>query len=127
MGYRSQVGLCLTAQAYELFQKALAVLGADSKQAEVVRSLMAHADNEGHDAETGAHLWYWSYLKWYASYLDVSFIENFINTLEGEEYSFIRVGEDDDDSEIGGDFWDNPFDMYFSRGIDFDIPTAQAK
>ena len=124
MGYRSQVGFCLTAKGYELFQKKLSTLDAENTQAKEVRCLTTHADNEVHDAATGAHLWFWSWLKWYSEYKEVAFFEEVMAALDSEEYSFVRVGESDDDCEVSGSFWDNPFDMCLSRDIDFDIPQA---
>ena len=37
-----------------------------------------------------------------------------------DDYFFIRVGESDDDVEIRGGFWKNPFGMCLVRGIAFD-------
>lgn len=39
--------------------------------------------------------------------------------LEDEDFRFLRVGEDHDDTEVRGCFWENPFDMELLRGISF--------
>ena len=43
-----------------------------------------------------------------------------MNDLEYEDYYFIRVGEDNDDTDVRGGFWENPFGMCLVRGIAFD-------
>ena len=42
-----------------------------------------------------------------------------LKELDDEYYRFIRIGEEDDDTEMSGRFWNNPFDMYLTRGINF--------
>jgi hypothetical protein len=70
--------------------------------------------------ESGAVAYHWEYLKWYSDYDDVSFFESFMETLDGNDYLFIRLGKSDDDNEIEGSFWDNPFGMCMLRSISFD-------
>jgi hypothetical protein len=53
-------------------------------------------------------------------YEDVSFFENLLQELDHEDYYFIRLGEENDDTEVRGGFWDNPFCMSLVRGIAFD-------
>ena len=47
-------------------------------------------------------------------------MENFISGISAENYYFIRVGEDYEDTEVRGLFWDNPMDMRLAREIVFD-------
>jgi len=70
--------------------------------------------------ESGAVAWLWEHLKWYLEYEDVAFFESLMNDLEYEDYYFIRVGEDNDDTDVRGGFWENPFGMCLVRGIAFD-------
>ena len=72
------------------------------------------------DRESGAAAWHRESLKWYSDYEDVAFFENLLRDLEAEDYLFIRLGDSDDDVEIRGGFWDNPFGMCLMRGIGFD-------
>jgi hypothetical protein len=64
-----------------------------------------------------------SHLKWYPDFDDVSFFKSFMETLDDNDYLFIRLGESDDDSEIEGSFWGNPFGMCMLRSISFDDAT----
>ena len=40
-----------------------------------------------------------------------------LKELDDEDYRFIRIGEDYDDTEVMGSFWDNPFDFELTRGM----------
>ncbi len=40
-----------------------------------------------------------------------------MNCLEEDDYRFIRVGEDNDDTEVQGNYWDDPFDLTLCRNI----------
>jgi hypothetical protein len=134
MGYRSDVGLCLTAQAQELLAAELAeLIKADRAKSKTVIDLLNGAKIR-EDQESGAVSYYWENLKWYPDYDDVSFFESLMLCLERNSldarYYFIRIGESDDDIEIRGGFFDNPFGMYIVRGINFDdeaVCDAQGK
>ena len=47
----------------------------------------------------------------------MSFIENLLAELDWKDFLFIRIGEDYDDTEVRGDFWDNPFEIRLERSI----------
>ena len=87
-----------------------------------VKDLLNYPDAHFIDVNTGSELWYWTWLKWYVDYSDVSFIENTLQDMDAADYLFIRIGDDSDDNDIQGDFWENPFDMGFSRSIEFEKP-----
>lgn len=55
--------------------------------------------------------------KWYDDYEDVSFIMNIIDELKYEDFGFIRIGEDYDDVETKGAYWE--YEMYVHRSICF--------
>jgi hypothetical protein len=40
-----------------------------------------------------------------------------------ENYYFIRIGEENDDTEVRGCFWDNPFGFELSRGMTLSAPA----
>jgi len=120
MGYRSDVGLCLTGTGKTTLDARLAALEAGTEQTQNILDLLNGCRNKREDQDTGAAAWLWENLKWYSDYDDVAFIESLLHELDGEEYYFIRVGESDDDTEIQGFFWDNPFGMMLMRGIGFD-------
>lgn len=117
MGYRSDVALCLTQNGVSTLSKKLDNSNAETKN--LVTDLMEYPREHFKDADTGSEIWYWDMVKWYSEYPDVSFIENLISELDYTEYLFIRMGEDTDDNEIQGSYWDNPFGLHLSRTIDF--------
>ena len=118
MGYRSNVGLCLSKNGVSLLKQKLGKL--DWKTMSDVKDLLNYPDAHFIDVDTGCELWYWTWLKWYVDYPDVSFIENTLLDMDTEDFLFIRIGDDSDDNDIQGDFWENPFDMGFSRSIEFE-------
>jgi hypothetical protein len=120
MGYRSDVGLCLTKTGKEALDTRLAECGSNTEETRQIRRLLTSSGNRREDQDSGAVAWFWESLKWYGDYSDVAFIENLLRELDDEEYFFIRVGESDDDIEYRGGFQENPFGMCLMRGIGFD-------
>ena len=123
MGYRSEVGLCLAGPAQAKLEAGLLSLAngegtVKASEAEAIQQLFKAADHRKDEAD-GATAYHWPSLKWYPEYPEVGFVENFMATLEEDEYLFIRLGESDDDIETRGLFWDNPFQMSLSRSIVF--------
>lgn len=119
MGYRSNVALALTKEAVQKLN--VAITKADDEKSNAASQLLANPDKHLCDADTGAELWSWNAVKWYADYPDVAFVENFMAHIAGNEnYHFIRIGEDWDDSEVSGYFLDNPFDLHLIREVAFE-------
>ena len=55
-------------------------------------------------------------MKWYDSYTEVQQMETFLyNLLEDDTYLFLRIGEETDDMETQGHYWES--DMYIQRSI----------
>lgn len=121
MGYRSEVGLCLTSNAKQKLADALESLQeTNNENYKIVNSLFDGAVKR-EDKESGAVAYYWDAVKWYPDYEDVGFIEAFIRDLADiDDYYFLRIGEDNDDTECGGGYWENPFCMNLLRTINFD-------
>ncbi len=118
MGYRSEIGLCLTKEASFAFEEALFALKG-SKVYDEIQEFLDDAEFRLHE-ESGAVLYAWDWVKWYDhEFEDVIFIMKFINDLEHDDYLFIRVGESNDDTEEQGGFWENPFNMCLHRKISF--------
>lgn len=122
MGYRSDVALCLTRNGIETLVSELDKFSDETRQS--VNELLEYPKNHFTDPDTGSKMWFWDYLKWYQDYPDVAFIEDILSMLDESDYLFIRIGEDSDDNEIQGNYWDNPFGMYLSRTINFDANGA---
>lgn len=122
MGYRSDVGLCLSAEGMAELDKALATLDASNDYEADMKGYihdLFKPDLAKKDA-SGAAAWLWPDLKWYSDYEDVQFVETFLKSLDEDYYYFLRIGEDIDDTEEQGWFWDNPFGMRLERSIQFD-------
>ena len=120
MGYRSDVGLCLTDEGKKILDARLAELEPGTDRTKNIHDLLNVCRDKREDQESGAVAWLWEHLKWYTDYDDVAFIENLLRDMDEEDYFFIRVGESNDDTEIHGGFWDNPLGMGLVRGIAFD-------
>ena len=121
MGYRSDVGIALTKKGIATLQDKLASQDISEELRARVKELLAHADRHYTDAASGAEVWYWEWIKWYdcypVGYQDISFIMDALNELDDEDYRFIRIGEEYDDTEVSGEFWENPFDFELTRSM----------
>ncbi|MCL2123661.1 MAG: hypothetical protein FWH34_06175, partial [Desulfovibrionaceae bacterium] len=76
MGYRSDVGLCLTENGKKILDDKLAGLEAGTEKTRHIHELLNSPRDKREDSESGAVAWLWEYLKWYWDYDDVGFIEN---------------------------------------------------
>ncbi len=118
MGYRSDVGLALC-------KEAAAILKSMLKEAKVnERYLFDHADHHDVDDDSGDELWRWESVKWYDGYPEVDFVTNFLHELDPSSYLLVRVGEQYDDIELGGDYWTNAFGLDVARNIVTSISTG---
>lgn len=120
MGYRSDVGLCLSGEGKKILDEKLAALAPEADSTRYIHELLNHYRDKREDQESGDIAWLWEDLKWYDDHADVIFIETLLNDLDEQDFLFIRVGESDDDTEFRGRFWENPFDMRLLRGVAFD-------
>ena len=107
MGYRSEVVIVLSEEAKKLLEEKLESL--PDEEAENIESMFSCSDAH-FIHESGAELYHWTWVKWYNSYSEIAFIENFLNNLDDEDYYFMRIGEDLGDIELQGYFYDNPFE-----------------
>ena len=122
MGYYSDVALCLTRAGAEKLAAAVEARTGNTSDdfgSTAIRELIG-GEPAHRDVGTGTVAFCWSGVKWYSDFEGVAFVENFMADLEYTKYYFIRVGEDYDDIEVNGGFWDNPLGMRFARGITFD-------
>ena len=122
MGYRSDVALALTENGIKIFNQMLA--SSDAVVQYDVSHLMAFAKQHRCDAATKSECWLWHGVKWFAvdpsCYRDIHFIESVLNQLDETDYYFVRIGEDMDDNEIRGLWFDNPFAITLCREIVLD-------
>ncbi len=115
MGYRSDIGLCLSFEA----QQVLAQAQEASPHKTVIEKFIEQAQVTTHD-DTGTVVFHWEWTKWYSHFSNVAFFEELLSTLDHEEYLFIRIGETDDDIEHHGGYWENPLNMTLRREICFE-------
>ena len=116
MGYYSEVGLCLAPESAKALKEAIKSLPDDELRQEIsdlIESATLHTHPNGDIA------YWWNWLKWYQNFADIKFIMEFIWSLPNESYYFIRIGEETEDVEIQGGYWDNPFPMGLDRSISF--------
>ena len=124
MGYRSDAALALSQEGVAALARKLA--GNDSRIPAVQR-LLDRAGIHYQDAASGAEIWQWDWLKWYPEYQDVSVLENLMAELDEVHFRFIRIGEDEEDTEVRGLFRENPFQMNLIRGIQIEAPQPVRK
>jgi hypothetical protein len=111
MGYRSEVALCVRND-----HKSELITNPD-----IVRVLL-NADAKLEDED--GFLFHWGWIKWYDDDKEIAALMTFLANLEdSDDFLFIRLGEDDADTDIQGGWWDNPFDMGYARRIEFANPS----
>jgi len=122
MGYRSSVALAISK---ELMPRFLTVF---AKCPEAQAMVFKDHDqlDEDYDGD-GTFFVHWDHIKWYTSYPEVAAIEEFIAECElddfedldnsYEHYRFIRLGEDNDDSEEMGELCS--YDINIRRELSF--------
>lgn len=120
MGYYSDVALALKGDTLEKFKNKLAKLPEETRKD--IMPLFDYADK--HLSEEEAECWFWKDIKWYVGwpkdFPDVDFVDKFLEQADGEEVYFVRIGEEYDDNEIRGYWWDNPFGITLCREIVLD-------
>jgi len=121
MGYRSEVCIGMTDDATRIFRTILDHI----PETHIVHELINDAKTSHYDIWKGQHKdpeadceskMYWDYVKWYDGYDCVGFIEDFLeNCIPEEDYRFLRIGEESDDTEERGDYYDS--DIHIQRSI----------
>ena len=118
MGYRSEVCLCLNRKGNVMLAEKLQE--ADPETKKLVEELLSNADK--HVTSTNYNIWYWPCIKWYEDDIDVAFIERLLQEIPENAFRFLRIGDDLDDNEERGAFWDYPCDICITRSINFNTP-----
>lgn len=119
MGYYSEVALALTRKGVEILDENLNNSATPEKTRKETRDLLTHADR--HFEANGSEIWYWKFIKWYIDepeyFPEVDFIIGTLAKMKEHDYRFMRIGENYDDTEIMGDYCDDPFDLTLCRRI----------
>lgn len=114
MGYRSEVALALTSDAANVLRELC-------EHQPVLKELInENVDEHGWsypdpDYPHRAVKLRWSGIKWYEDYLNIRMLQSFVNSIDEEEWLLLRIGEESDDTEEHGQFWES--DMYIERSI----------
>jgi hypothetical protein len=111
MGYRSEVAVVIKKEVYETF-----VNGLSEEDKKNIGELLQ--DAEKHENEY-AVLLRWQDIKWYLDYNDVGAFMKSLENLDEDDYLFVRIGDDMDDTQTCGYWWDNTFDVSINRSIYF--------
>ena len=132
MGYRSEVGMILSAESYELLVCELEKERVDrilnNNRPEKFYSTLELLDVMEEDGEQNLPerstdiILYYSWIKWYDSYDEINFIERMLDMMEERDlaYSFLRIGEENQDIDARYNrSEDLCIDMYASRTISF--------
>lgn len=109
MGYRSDVLLALKDEKFAEFIKTMD----DRTAANFIDGSKIHESNgwklvEFHD------------VKWYDDYPEVKAVNEFIEELDEDDYSYHIMGEDTDDYVAKGT-WETPFNIRLNRSLDFEF------
>ncbi len=125
MGYCSHVALCLSPAGEAAFQKeyAAALRAPESDFPSDSENILNHPD--GHYEKQGASLRIWEAVKWYKKeFPDLRFLHDFLDELPCDDWIFRRYGEELDDIERDGMYYDNPFNIRITRSFAFEIPPG---
>ncbi len=118
MGYHSDVALTLSSKGVEALK--IKINNSQNCSKSALCTLLENADKKGVDSSTGDKCWHWSWIKWYHDYQEIYMLEEFMSSLDYDEYLFIRIGEDINDIDVYGSYYENTFGMYLNHSIEFD-------
>jgi len=122
MGYRSEVVLVVSKKAMPHF---MVTVGTVPEGLELC--FQGHDTmKKDYEGEEGSILFHWQGIKWYEDYAGVAAVNSFLIKMQdlededwdewGEEYRFVRMGEEAGDQDILGEGWG---DVCVSREIQF--------
>ena len=98
MGYRSDVHIAIT-------KRALTTLTVAGYDVGILSKLSVSNTTHNHYIH-----YYMENLKWYDMFQDVQSVNSLFDFLQDNgdeaEYAFVRFGEDFDDTEVSGDYWE---------------------
>jgi hypothetical protein len=124
MGYRSDVGLCITEEhLQEMIHGDLIIK--DLVQ-ECLNSADSHFKSQGGEDATSSevqHLFLWSDIKWYEENEDIAALHKRLRQISEDSFMFIRIGEDSSDIEELGHFYVNEFGFRYVRQLAYDTSS----
>lgn len=122
MGYYSEVALVFTAKGAETMRSMIdeQQLGMALRTRNFLEEAMYTVDSESR-----AEFFHWDSVKWYLMFEEIACINSVMEELDDEDFLFIRIGEDFEDIEILGRYWENPFNLDVVRTVEFSLPTTK--
>lgn len=122
MGYYSEAALVFTAKGAETMRSMIGEqqLGMALRTRNFLEESM-HAV----DSESRAEFFHWDSVKWYLVFEEIACINSVMEELDDEDFLFIRIGEDFEDLEIQGSYWENPFNLDVVRTVEFSLPITE--
>lgn len=105
MGYRSQIAIAVDPSVYD-------------NAPDQVKKTFQEVFEENQIKESERIVFFHYSVKWYPSYPDVAIIENWLESLEDNEYALMELGEDYSDVRMSGDCFEYGLD--FVRKIEFE-------
>lgn len=128
MGYYSDVVLMLDKESVERLAETIETETADMEESEKNNILYLFNESDKHLVdEDGIELFAWNGIKWNEGIPNVDFFMDFIDTLDNENYQFIKIGEDDSDIVRKGWLESASFNLSIRREIVYDIPDESPK
>lgn len=123
MGYYSEAALVFTAKGAETMRSMI-----DEQQLGMAlrtRNFLEEANTHSIDSESRAEFFHWDSVKWYLMFEEIACINSVMEELDDEDFLFIRIGEDFEDLEIQGSYWENPFNLDVVRTVEFSLPITE--
>lgn len=123
MGYYSEAALVITAKGAETMRSMI-----DEQQLGMAlrtRNFLEEANTHSIDSESFAEFFHWDSVKWYLMFEEIACINSVMEELDDEDFLFIRIGEDFEDIEILGRYWENPFNLDVVRTVEFSLPITE--
>ncbi len=123
MGYYSEAVLVFTAKGTETMRSMI-----DEQQLGMAlrtRNFLEEANMHSIDSKSRAEFFHWDSVKWYQMFEEIACINSVMEELDDEDFLFIRIGEDFEDIEIQGRYWDNPFNLDVVRTVEFSLPITE--
>lgn len=122
MGYYSEAALVFTAKGAETMRSMI-----DEQQQGMAlrtRNFLEEANTHSIDSKSFAEFFHWDSVKWYQMFEEIACINSVMEELDDEDFLFIRIGEDFEDIEILGRYWENPFNLDVVRTVEFSLDTS---
>ncbi len=111
MGYRSDVGLVLSATGFSH------LLGKGNK---LINECLESADKVEKNADSGEHLYIWTYVEWSMNNGGIAQLMIALDSVDNNDYAYVKLGEDSTDIEAQGNLWDNDFGFGYIRKLQYD-------